>query len=397
LLHLDGLVSNLIFLALLAFLCYLFKGRRLVDLVLAILATGFAWLTKSTAILLVPMFILMVTIDLIRHWRTEGTSHRKLVWLSIWPLILWLVGSAAIFVALWPSMWVDPMGTMARMFQTTFGYATRGHPSNIFFNGQVIDGDPGWLFYPISFLWRTTPAVLIGLGLVLIAIVFRKDPMDDPDRRLPALYLVMWILIYIVIMSLGAKKFDRYLLPAIPSIDILAGLGWMALVSWIVNRWSRPVSYLIAGGILVLVIGSQVFLTVQTYPYFLSYYNPLLGGSARAPQVMMIGWGEGLDQAGRYLESLPQADSLQVMTNYPDGSVSYFFDGKLRDWPSTWKGVEALRDRGVDFLVLYIGQRQRRNPDQSMMDYFARQIPEFTARINGIDYAKVYNLRKLRP
>jgi hypothetical protein len=112
---------------------------------------------------------------------------------------------------------------------------------------------------------------------------------------------------------------------------------------------------------------------------------------------MMIGWGEGLDQAGRYLESLPQADSLQVMTNYPDGSVSYFFDGKLRDWLSTWKGVEALRDRGVDFLVLYIGQRQRQNPDQNMMDFFAGQIPEFTARINGIDYAKVYNLRKLRP
>lgn len=397
LLHLDGLVSNLIFLAFLAFLCYSFKGRRLIDLFLAIVATGFAWLTKSTAILLVPMFILVMSIDLVRNWRLDSRSYRQLIWQSIWPLAVWLIGSAAIFVAFWPSMWVNPIGTLARMFQTTLGYATRGHPSNVFFNGHVVDGDPGWLFYPISFLWRTTPAVLIGFGLVFIAFFFRRAPMDDPDRRLPALELFFWIVFYTVIMSIGVKKFDRYILPAIPPIDLLAGLGWMALVSWIVHRLRRPTSYLVSGGILALVIGSQAILTAQTYPYYLSYYNPLLGGPARASQVMMIGWGEGLDKAGRYIESLPNADTLQVMTHYPEGSVSYFFNGKLKNLPSTWKGLEALREKGVDYLVLYVHQRQRMIPDPQMNDYFAGQVPEFTARINGIDYAEVYNLHKLRP
>jgi hypothetical protein len=102
-------------------------------------------------------------------------------------------------------------------------------------------------FLPDQLLWRTTPAVLIG-GSVLIAYVFRKDPMDDPDRRLPALYLFLWMVIYIVVMSLGAKKFDRYLLPG-HSIDRLTRRsGLDGFVSWIVNRWSRPASYLISGG-----------------------------------------------------------------------------------------------------------------------------------------------------
>jgi hypothetical protein len=71
-----------------------------------------------------------------------------------------------------------------------------------------------------------------------------------------------------------------------------------------------------------------------------------------------------------------------------------FFDG-LKDCPVPGKARGASRE-GVDFLVLYISQRQRQI-DQNMMDYFARQIPEFTARINGIDYAEVYNLHELRP
>jgi hypothetical protein len=45
-----------------------------------------------------------------------------------------------------------------------------------------------------------------------------------------------------------------------------------------------------------------------TFPYYLSYYNPLMGGPRKAPQVMQIGWGEGLDQAGRYLDRNPSPE-----------------------------------------------------------------------------------------
>jgi len=59
------------------------------------------------------------------------------------------------------------------------------------------------------------------------------------------------------------------------------------------------------GGILFI----QALSALQTFPYFFSYYNPLAGGSSRAPQVMMIGWGEGMDQAARYLNQKPDAEN----------------------------------------------------------------------------------------
>jgi len=59
LLHLDGLLSALMLLSLLAFVAYLYHGRRRADLLLSGIAAGLAWLTKSPAFFLVPFFGLL--------------------------------------------------------------------------------------------------------------------------------------------------------------------------------------------------------------------------------------------------------------------------------------------------------------------------------------------------
>jgi hypothetical protein len=319
------------------------------------------------------------------------------LWQAAWPLLAWTAGGAFIFVLFWPAMWVDPLGTLARMFGQTLSYASEGHSSVIFFNGQVFAGDPGWSFYPVSYLWRTTPVVLFGLLLVGASFIRRTAPLDRPSARRIALMLALYALFFGLGMSLGAKKFDRYLVPSFPALDLLAGIGWAALAVWLWEDISRPIARGAGLILVVLAAGSQVFFAFQTYPYYLSYYNPLLGGSARAPEVMMIGWGEGLDQAARYLNSRPQASHLSVMTHYPDGCFSYFFEGESLDLPSQWKGPSAEELQDVDYLVLYIHQWQRQRPDPAMLEYFAAQTPEMVVRINGLEYAQVYRLQDLRP
>ena len=108
----------------------------------------------------------------------------------------------------------------------------------------------------------------------------------------------------------------------------------------------------------------------------------------------MIGWGEGLDQAARYLNTKLNAEDLRVMTHYPDGSVSYFFDGKTRDLPDVWEGPDADQMDGIDYLILYVHQWQRQIPDPAMVDYFSTKIPEFVVKIDGLEYARVYNLHE---
>jgi hypothetical protein len=267
----------------------------------------------------------------------------------------------------------------------------------IFFNGQITKGDPGWLFYPITILWRTTPVVLIGLVLAAIGFLIRLSPFDSPDDRRVVVILVLYAVLFILVMSAGAKKFDRYVLPIYLSLDLLAGMGWFVVGSWFWERRGPTLMRYASVSVLALIIVYQAYLTIQTYPYYLSYYNPLLGGSSKAPEVMMIGWGEGLDQAARYINSKSEAKHLRVMSYYPDGSFSYFFEGKTLDFIDTWNGIESEQLKRADYLVLYIHQWQRQQPDPAMLAYFTSKSPEYVVHIDGFDYAMVYNMRKLIP
>lgn len=392
LLHLDGLVSALMLLSLLAYLNFLDRGRRLFDLLVAGVAAGLSWLTRSPALFLGLFFGFLTLLDLFARWRAGGLAVLKGIWRSAWPVLLWTGIAVFTFVLLWPAMWLDPVGVLGRVFAQAFSYAAEGHDSEIFFNGSVLTGDPGWLFYPITYLWRATPAVLAGLALALVAFIFRLPPFEKQEHRRVVAVLASFAVFFGLAISLGAKKFDRYLLPSYAPLDLLAGMGWLAPVKWFWGRSRRWWLRLGASAAVVLAFGSQMFLAIQTHPYYLSYYNPLMGGSKKAPEVMMIGWGEGLDQAARYLDAMPGAVGLRVMSHYPDGSFSYFFRGITVDLLNSWEGIYSEQLAGVDYVVLYIHQWQRQRPDPALLEYFASQQPEYVARINGLDYASVYEL-----
>jgi hypothetical protein len=116
-----------------------------------------------------------------------------------------------------------------------------------------------------------------------------------------------------------------------------------------------------------------------------------MGGSQKAPEVMMIGWGEGLDQAARYLNKKPGASSLKVMAWYPDGVFSYIFDGETLGAEPEWEDTEATFF-GSDYVVTYVHQWQRDLPFHEMLDYLRTQKPEFVVTINGIEYAQIYKM-----
>ena len=394
LLHLDGLMGNLMLLAVLTFMNFAYQGRHLLDLALATTATGLAWLTKSPSLFLVPFFSFLMVVEIWIRWRGSRRLQLGDWWQSIWPLIILLLGSTLVFVLLWPAMWVDPVGTLEKMIAQTTIYAIGGHSLNTFFNGNIFDGDPGWAFYPVNYLWRTTPVVLAGLCLAGLTFRLRWSSFEQPLKRRVAVWLVLFAILFMLQMSLSAKKFDRYIIPSFLPLDLLAGMGWAALVGWLWKRYDRLLARALIVALLILCMGWQILLTVQHSPYYLTYYNPLLGGSTKAPGVMMVGWGEGLDQAARYLNTKPNAEDLRVMTHYPDGSVSYFFDGKARDLPDVWEGPDADQMDGIDYLILYVHQWQRQIPDPAMIDYFSTQIPEFVVKIDGLEYARVYNLHE---
>jgi hypothetical protein len=176
-------------------------------------------------------------------------------------------------------------------------------------------------------------------------------------------------------MTVGAKKFDRYLLPSVPALVILASLGWWLLA----ERLTRPTVRAVGGVVLALLL---VFPLASVYPYPLSYYNPLLGGGTAAQRSVMVGNGEGLDQAANWLAAQPNASVLRVSAHSWDilaGLVSV--DGEpLR---------EGIPD-DADYIVTYGRRIQMHRWGQSLDRFLAANPPVYTVWINGIEYVHIH-------
>lgn len=395
LLHLDGMLANLLFLSLLAFLVFL-VNRRVVNLLVSAAAGGLAFLTKSPGVVMLPVIGALVLVELWRATRQDGFSWR-LAWHSLWPVLAWLATGAVVIFAFWPAMWVHPLATLSQIFGSAQDFAESGHTSALFFNGQIIpDGNLGWrffYFYPLTYLWRATPVALGGLALAVWGFAARRKPFDRREARLATLGLLLFCGAFLAGMTIGEKKFDRYLVPVYPALDLIAGAGWSFLAMALSERLPAVTRRWVPALLLIIIVGIQMTGTLSTYPYYISYYNPLMGGAWKAPQVMQIGWGEGIDQAARYLNQKPDVGKLKVIAWYDTGSFSYFFNGADRTFwatpgqdPDNWQKFITS-----DYAVVYIQQWQRQIPKE-VLEYLSGIEPEHTVWIDGLEYVRIYKL-----
>jgi 4-amino-4-deoxy-L-arabinose transferase-like glycosyltransferase len=408
LLHLDGPYSNLVLLALLAFVAYL-RHRRKRDLLLSGLAAGLSGLTKTPALFLIPVVGLLALLEARSRSRMDG-EHRlagqlrlaglPVLWAQLRPWLAWLALSALVFTLLWPSMWVQPLQTLANLLDGALRVVEAGHNSAVFFNGQVItDGNLGlsyFYYYPLTYLWRATLPVLLGLALAAWGVLAQRAPFDRPEASQAALGLLLLGMIFVVGFTLAEKKFDRYLLPAYAPLDILAGMGWSCLVMEMATAHKgllKTYGRLTALLIVLLIVALQAGLSMKTFPYYFTYYNPLLGGGSQAPEVMHVGWGEGLDQAARYLNQKPDAAQLSAISWGSTGCLSYFFAGSTRSilLEQTTDEVQLKRLLDSDYAVIYINQVQAQLASP-VLEYVAQLKPEQTIWLNGIRYADIYKI-----
>ena len=137
-------------------------------------------------------------------------------------------------------------------------------------------------------------------------------------------------------------------------------------------------------------VGACVLLPLLYSPYYLSYFNPLMGGSRKAPQVLQIGWGEGLDEAARYLNEKPGAEELTVASWY-ERVFSDFFVGttyNIEDQPRLSEGeIEHILQS--DYIVIYYHQFQRDMPE-NLLDILEDERPIHQIWFNGLEYLRIY-------
>jgi len=381
LIALDAFMSIFMFLSLLAFLLFLQKGRSWLYLLISALAGGLAIATRS------PAFILMlvaVVLSLLSLATSDGRWRRALslaMALAVWAGLVGLV-----FCLLWPAMWVDPVGSFMRVVNKSLAFkGSIRSPYFNFFRG-VTGPDPGPLYYPVVLLFHTTPLTLLGAALALFLLLRRGM---DRQRRLSILYLFLYSLIYLIFMSLGATKAERYLLPLFPVMDLLTALALCRFGPTVFSRlrlvwW--PTTLIVATLL-------QAGFSLPHHPYYLSYYNPLVGGGYQAPRFLLVGWGEGLDQVAEYLNTQP--GEIRVASGY-SGQLKPFCKGQV--WGLNEQNLlTVLYKYEASYVVLYISHAQRNMPSPAVVLYFRSLEPEHVVRIHGVEYARIYRMPAFLP
>ena len=339
--HLDGMLASYMTIAALSGLVYWGRGGGRGYLALCGLATGLAFLTKTPSAML-ALFIpaLAIVSSRVRGGLRTWRDWRRLLLEGL----VWGGLAGGLALLLWPSLRADFFGTLQYMI--TYTEEVGGGDHENFFLGQPVS-DPGPLYYVVAFGLRAAPLTLLGIALLLICLL----PIGP--RRAPRHWhglvagLLAFVALFTAMMMIPPKKFDRYLLPTFPAWEILAAVGFWLALGRLLPRWRGQ---LLPIGLLVLGL-AQAWPAYRVFPYYLSYYNPLLGGGKAASKMIVVGWGEGLDLVTGYLNTKPDAERLTLAGFYPRVLMAQFKGNVLPD--KQYDPAEA------DYIVLYVNAAQR--------------------------------------
>lgn len=349
--HVDALLASFMLVSALSLIGYLEENNRAYLIVSGIFA-GLALLTKSPAAFLIPYAALVLALHHViikdgssGHFSNMCISGHQLQD-AFRSLGLWILVAVCVFLLLWPAMWVQPGRTLSKMKQSILRHAEASHPNPNFFAGRIVK-DPGPLYYPASLAWKTTSVTLPAVGAAVLLLIRRKC---EEDRGF-VWYMWMYAGGFLLMMTLAAKKWSRYVLPTFVALDVLAGWGLAQgarMVEAQVRRRGRAwISLIIITAALIL----QAFSVLRHHPYYGTHHNRLLGGSQTAKHILHLGdQGEGLDRAARFLNSRPGAERLTVGVQ----------DTQNLMFRSIFAGhIEPIDHPDVDYRVFFIHYNQR--------------------------------------
>jgi hypothetical protein len=397
-LHHDGTLSNLTFLVMLALMSYFYRGRKPFDLAISATAAGLSFLAKVYGLF---NFLFAGFIILILYWHNHFSKGDRSFSIFarryLLPGLIWSVIGIGAIVLFWPALWVDPINTLVSFFKVISQYTVKGN--TVFYMGALIS-ETNWatkypLYYPINYAWRSTPLILTGLVFTIILWIKKLTVFRHKEQRMLALFMAIFAILFTTSLYFSKFKADRYQLAIHPPLDLLAGLGWAGAITWASQRFSRLWKPLYTYILVVLLFLVQAIGTLQHYPYYFTYMNPLLGSVDKGVEAVNVGWGMGLDQVADYLNSKPNAEELVASAPFGAGGLSFFFKGEtIYPYVKIDKGLsqeDYEKYKRLDYIIRY-------TPCQLYVcgeDIFAPYPAEKEIWINEILIARIYNTKDI--
>ncbi len=270
--------------------------------VLAGVGVGLAFASHVLSALLVPLAVVWVLVAAPAASPPRRRWREPLVQLTI----LFAFAAVASFL-LWPWLWADPVIRVARVLRRVAFYPV-GMP--VLYLGTIYpDANPPFHYGGVSLLVATP--VLFTAAAVAGAAVALARSAGAGRRRLAAL-AILWTGSLVVPEALASSRYDgvRHLLPVLPALALLAGLGLERALAGLVALWRRGGAWRVATpcalSLLVLAWGLGLADLVRLHPYEDAYLNPpTLRLLERPPEEVfeLEYWGNSYKEGAEWLDT----------------------------------------------------------------------------------------------
>lgn len=264
------------------------KREKWYGFLLAGIVWGMALLTRFHGLLCLPS----IGGYMIYRWRRR----------ALLPLVLWFVAGIIAFFIGWPWLWLDPLGHIRQYLISS----TQRIHIHTFYLGRIWDDTAVPWHYPWIMFLVTLPVGIIVLGTLGIVSLrpqrrlAAKCGNQTSEEELAAGWLVVGtICLFLLVFSVpGVPVYDgvRLFLPVYPLWAILVGRG--VSVFWQFLNRIMPGKYLLLACTLCLFLALQATGTLWFRPFWLSYYNCLVGGlwGAETLGFEINYWGDALTE-----------------------------------------------------------------------------------------------------
>ncbi len=286
--HLEGLMSTFMLASFLWLYYYTLEKKKKSRLIISAFFAGLAFLTKTSALFMFPYAGLILLI--------EGACERNIKKVYLKRMLLWVGVFLGVFVLIWPAMWALPGKALAALYRGVSEIGIEREHVQFYF-GKLVE-DPGPFYYFVVLGLRSSLLLLGGLSGLAI---FWKKVFSGNNRKF-LFHSLLFVLFYLIQLSIPSKKLDRYILPDIMVLSLLSTFFWI----WAVEKIKSA-----AGCVKYIpLLMAAVLPAFYLHPDYFSYYNPALGGLSKGINILEPKWMIGGREVVNYFADKMEKDNF---------------------------------------------------------------------------------------